>query len=1026
MNKRFLADIQIIKNAINTNKLVIFAGAGISIDADVPSWATLISEITNDLDLPNNENDFLKIAQIYFNDRQEKEYIEKIRNTLGHKKLRYNEIHEELFELNPEHILTTNFEDLLEQVIIKNSLPFSVIKEDKDLPYSNNTKLLVKIHGDLDSGNIVFKEDDYLSYSQNHPLLDSFIKSIFASKVVLFIGYSFNDYNLKQVVQYVRDILGKNFQNAYLLSVEQEVHQSHRQYLKNKGINVINYFDSNYSITKENNAHTPSNYIDNFLRNDNIYGAKNNFLKEIRSLSEKGQLLLNFLRFIRHYDKLKVSINSDNVIDQIYNSFIRFDEIKCLPQYFINQLHPFKSTLQYDNLVENTTLLLRNIYISNLFFENIDINNSEIVLKNINESYKKKIEYIIRKLNNALIYSVAKKEDKAGYFGHKDYSNERKNINFFSKNECSCSKCKFNKYEFRESLNEINNYSITDTSDIIDDMQKAFLNYKFGNFFQSFKMFEEIASKAWITQKFITYYIAHTNMKSLRNLLDYDFQIEEAKRDIALEKINVIDLDKLIFQIPNKSDTEYALLKIIRDDEVLLKVKSKVEKYYEEILKTYKLFKDKYSISTGPNYPMLIYLELYKLLTFYNENYIINDVFSDFTNIINKGVEALMISYSTSNRCMGKINEFDIDFFELVIPYIDTNKFIKVLNENNIEEIKFKKDNLGKILRYANNFFSSYFEKSLMFGIESKSEIIEIQLQKKIFEEKTKKIFNNIIVFLSLIELKRDQFDSVKENLFKYLSHEKKMRFTSISRLKYLLVKNSSYITIDNCKKLLEISYKGDNEGVLEIVGEICYNNNYEIIDKIEYANKLFYDLEYGNENSDNIIYLWLISNDEIKAHYFQKLINKLQNNFNFNLFELAIYYKVIDNNILFENFLIYINSINLNNNPEDNGYIIEEGEPKLLDFNFYNAILLLYRLEVKSDDKRLKKLKNLYEYMKFCIYREKYNFSQFKIEWLYLFEHETFFNEFRKIKPLKKIIEASLKENYDKELALIYTQYFL
>ncbi|WP_221407162.1 hypothetical protein, partial [Elizabethkingia anophelis] len=101
--------------------------------------------------------------------------------------------------------------------------------------------------------------------------------------------------------------------------------------MKNKGINVINYFDSNYSITKENNAHTPSNYIDNFLRNDNIYGAKNNFLKEIRSLSEKGQLLLNFLRFIRHYDKLKVSINSDNVIDQIYNSFIRFDEIKCLP-----------------------------------------------------------------------------------------------------------------------------------------------------------------------------------------------------------------------------------------------------------------------------------------------------------------------------------------------------------------------------------------------------------------------------------------------------------------------------------------------------------------------------------------------------------------------------------------------------------------------------------------------------------------------------------------------------------------------
>lgn len=223
MNKKFLADVQIIKNAINTNKLVVFAGAGISIDANVPSWGSLIDEIKNELDLPDNENDYLKIAQIYFNDRNEKEYLEKIRKSLGHKKLRYNAIHEELFELNPEHILTTNFEDLLEQVITKNSLPYSIIREDKDLPYSNNTKLLVKIHGDLDTGNLVFREDDYLGYSQNHPLLDSFIKSIFSTKVVLFIGYSFNDYNLKQIVQYVRNILGNNFQNAYLLSTDKEV-----------------------------------------------------------------------------------------------------------------------------------------------------------------------------------------------------------------------------------------------------------------------------------------------------------------------------------------------------------------------------------------------------------------------------------------------------------------------------------------------------------------------------------------------------------------------------------------------------------------------------------------------------------------------------------------------------------------------------------------------------------------------------------------------------------------------------------
>src|SRR5690606_8457710 len=118
-------------------------------------------EIKKDLDLPSNEGDFLKIPQIYYNERQQKEYVEKVRQVLKHKKLKHNEIHEEIFELKPEHVLTTNFEDLLEQVINKKSLPFSIVKEDSDLPYSYNTKLLVKIHGDLDSSNFVLKEDDY-------------------------------------------------------------------------------------------------------------------------------------------------------------------------------------------------------------------------------------------------------------------------------------------------------------------------------------------------------------------------------------------------------------------------------------------------------------------------------------------------------------------------------------------------------------------------------------------------------------------------------------------------------------------------------------------------------------------------------------------------------------------------------------------------------------------------------------------------------------------------------------------------
>lgn len=1023
MNKKFLADIQIIKNAINTNKLVIFGGAGISIDANVPSWSAVISKIKDELDLPVDEKDFLKIAQIYFNDRQEKEYVEKIRLLLGHKKLRYNEIHEELFELNPEHILTTNFDDLLEQVITKNSLPFSIIKEDKDLPYSNNTKLLVKIHGDLELGNLVFKEDDYLGYQQNHPLLDSFIKAIFSTKVVLFVGYSFNDYNLKQIVQYVRNILGKNFQNAYLLSVDKNIHLSHRQYLKNKGINVINYFDADYS-EKKGKAKIISNYIDDFLIDNNIYGQNSKYLKKVNSLSEKGQLLLNFLRFIRFYDNLKVPINEMNVVDQIYNSLIRFEELKVLPQDFISGLYPFKTTPEYENLIDYNSLLLKNEYLIELFFNKISIKGSEIILTHMEDADNKKIEFILRKLNNSLIFFVTK-ENEAN-----KVSEGSKKIHFESTKICDCSKCKYERYQLRDSLIETNGYTITDTTDISEDMQKAFLNYKFGNYYQSFKMFEEIASKAWETQKFIIYYISKINMKALKGFVNWEFQINKEEKDLIIEKINNIDTDKLIFHIPNRSNEEYNLIKIIRDDKVLINVKYKVEDYYDKILENYKLFKKKYSNSIGPYYPQLIYLEIYKLIIFYNNNYIIKDEISEFKDIINKAIEALMVSYSTDNRYGGKIREFDIDFFELTVPYIQTTKFVKVLEDYKIKDIKFKKDNLEKVLNYSNNFFNSFFERNSFFNSELESEIIEGQLLKNLFEEKIKKIFNNIMVFLSLVELTNKQFEVVKSNLISFLSFERKLYGDSIKYLKWFLGRNYKSLSAEDCKKLLSICLekwdKYERHQFIKMIGEICVENKYELIDNIEYAGKILSDIEYFDKNTNDIVYLWLIANEKIKKYYSKIIIEKLQKDFNVELYKSASLYKIIDYNNFFNNYIAYLNNLNKGNNTSKDGYLIENDKPKFHNFQFHNELLFLYKIGISGNDNRLKKLKKLHEFMKFCIYRENYNMSKFKVEWLHLFDYKKFFYEFRKVKSLKKLIESALKENFDEELALIYTKYFL
>lgn len=357
MNEKFFTDIRAIKEAIDSKKLVVFAGAGISIDAGVPAWKLLIDEMKNDMSVPNGEDDFLRIAQMYYNERQEKEFIDKVRKVLRHKKLRYNEIHEAVFELNPEHILTTNFDDLLEQVIRSKAYPFTVIKKDSDLPYSQSSNLLIKIHGDLEEGNLVLKEDDYLEFESKHPLIESFIKNMFSSKVVLFVGYSFSDINLKVILQSVRNILGQDFQNAYLLSIDEKFHPNKREYLKKKGINVLCYSDFNFP--------KDGNYIEKYLKSNNALNAF--YYIKGKTLKEEGQKLFNFLKFINKYDVFSESVFKKNIIDQMYLSLKRFNEVKSLPNTFIGNIFPFNRSNDYIHSYDNYSLRSNNDQITNFF-----------------------------------------------------------------------------------------------------------------------------------------------------------------------------------------------------------------------------------------------------------------------------------------------------------------------------------------------------------------------------------------------------------------------------------------------------------------------------------------------------------------------------------------------------------------------------------------------------------------------------------------------------------------------------------
>ena len=112
----------------------------------------------------------LKIPQYYFNKNREK-YFNKIKNILS-KNAKPNIIDYLICKLKPKHIITTNYDDLLEQTYEMLQEPVDKISKNEDLSKSHNNNFIIKMHGEIAKDTskkqkFVLKEEDYDNYSRN-------------------------------------------------------------------------------------------------------------------------------------------------------------------------------------------------------------------------------------------------------------------------------------------------------------------------------------------------------------------------------------------------------------------------------------------------------------------------------------------------------------------------------------------------------------------------------------------------------------------------------------------------------------------------------------------------------------------------------------------------------------------------------------------------------------------------------------------------------------------------------------------
>lgn len=208
-----------ILDAIQDNRLVVFAGAGASVDKPtcLPNFMVLAKEIAEDTGKTLKKEPCevflgtLKAEGIDVNGIAAQ--------ILSDSCLKHNALHEAIVDLfsSPENvkIVTTNYDQMFEQVLEERAVKVPIYNSPA-LPLGCDVSGVIHIHGNvIDPKYMVVTDEDFGKAYLTEGYASRFLIKLFESYTVLFIGYSYNDTILRYLT---RAMSREHSANRYILT----------------------------------------------------------------------------------------------------------------------------------------------------------------------------------------------------------------------------------------------------------------------------------------------------------------------------------------------------------------------------------------------------------------------------------------------------------------------------------------------------------------------------------------------------------------------------------------------------------------------------------------------------------------------------------------------------------------------------------------------------------------------------------------------------------------------------------------
>lgn len=210
-----------------TGKWLPVVGAGMSLNAIVPAgkkmllWNGLGETLAKELE-DFSSTSTLDAISAFEHEFGRARLVERLSELLLIKDAQPGNAHKEFCTIPFDIVCTTNFDFLLErQYDLTPRYVYPIVDEEQLSVNSGNAgTLLLKLHADLrHPKRLVVTEADYDGFLTHYPLLATYLANLLITKTAVFIGYSLEDPDFRQIWRVVSDRLGRSRRMAYVIAV---------------------------------------------------------------------------------------------------------------------------------------------------------------------------------------------------------------------------------------------------------------------------------------------------------------------------------------------------------------------------------------------------------------------------------------------------------------------------------------------------------------------------------------------------------------------------------------------------------------------------------------------------------------------------------------------------------------------------------------------------------------------------------------------------------------------------------------